>query len=190
MIEQVFQSTQRHTVVAPQDNNYGCVFCTLEYLTGVSRNQIAKEIGHDGSDKIDDAPEPHCYATLESYESIHWLYKRGLYAVELYTREYLKQAYEAIQKPYFAKRYHPTEKELIAMLTGKSAMICVKSKKFKDSLHAVAYIAGIILDPRDGHVYNIADFELIGVTLIPNLDPYKRLKEIYVAQKQEQLTVV
>lgn len=175
-------TTKPESVVGRQNNNYGCAFCTLEYLTGIPRDEIAKDIGHDGSDIINpELPIPKCYAAICSNESLFWLFNKGYQPTELVTRECYQD-----QQNFYNKRHYPRRYQIAEMLNGKAAELTVFSNKFPDSNHAVAYLDGIVLDPRDGCVHELNEYSIVSV-IFTNIDPIARLKEIYDAQPKESV---
>lgn len=187
--EQLFY--QPTTVVAPQGNNYGCVLCTLEYLSGVPRDDIAQEIGHDGSEIVDaDEPPPYCHAALTDGEAMYWMFKRGYQPTQLVTYEYIKYAAEQ-HKPgsFYEKRFYPEQSEIPTIINGKAAELTVKSHKFKHAIHSVAWLGEIVLDPRDGCVHRLWEYEILTAT-ITTIDPYERLSRIHAAQPKEQVVRV
>ena len=180
---------QRTTVVTPQGNNYGCALCSLEYISGVPRDEIARDIGHDGSEVIDPSePEPYCFATIVDMESIYWLFEKGLAPTKLVTFEYMTADAEKNGVPRYHKRFYPSVNAIKAMLDGKAAELTVRSSKFAHAWHSVTYLDGIVLDPKDGCVHKLDEYEIVSA-IFTNIDPIQRLREIHGAQPREAVAI-
>ncbi len=64
--------------VKPQDGLHDCGVTVLEYLTGISRNTIAADIGHDGHIEVEGEEQ---LVGMRTEELISWLHKKG-YTIE------------------------------------------------------------------------------------------------------------
>jgi hypothetical protein len=162
-------------VVQPQNDTWSCALCTLEYMTGTPRKQIAEEIGHDGSEIVaPDAPLPYNRAAYYDYETMLYLFQKGHTPTKIQSREFVRKLYEDT----YAKRYALTAKQIAKLLPKRTTELCVVSHRFPKAFHAVACLNDVVLDPRDGCKHAIDEYTIISA-IFTNIDPFQRLSMLH-----------
>lgn len=61
----------------PKQNRWDCLLYAFQLATGRSREELLEHIGHDGSEKISDKPEPWCRRAFHPTELMYAVFKLG-----------------------------------------------------------------------------------------------------------------
>jgi len=172
----------------PQGKCWRCTVTTLEYLTGIPRDDIIRDLGHDGGirpksirDKLKEGgpvfADEDCLrlGVLES-ETLWWLFKKGINATYLKTKQFL--VYELCQEKSHDAIYCPSQDELWESILGKCALLAKELFPEKNIWHHVAWLAGTTFDPATGRTIGIKPQNVFAAIILSDISPSKRLCEI------------
>lgn len=136
--------------VIRQYNSWSCYACVAAMITGETLEDVIKEVGHDGSEKVDWSlhPEKHRGFTLEEI---------NLY---LATRFYTLGCVCADVSGQTAKITKEYSHLIINIPFDIPAMILVKSTLFDDGHHCLYWNGKQAFDPHHDDDVDLANYEL------------------------------
>lgn len=155
----------------PQENCWTCIPTALEYITGIDRETILSEMGHDGSQIVyNSGIDPGRRASFSDEEVAWWIAKRNLSSIEIITKEAASKWWADSDPKYiFSAQFLPTREYLKTFLMHKKALLTVTSKRFENQYHCVAWLGFCIIDPVDGLKKEWKDFEIWSATIRESL---------------------
>lgn len=175
-----------------QADVWRCAVTALEYVTGIDREEIAKQLGHDGGSRPESIAKRFCdgtsvFADAFAYVGVlgdeiqWWAACRDLSYFVLNTREHLSATCEPakvrdILHPLVSV---PTSVELMGFLQGKSAIVTVPMPDTPDRRHLVAWLGTIAIDPMHGMARELDATDVLGAMIFPGIDPDVRLRALY-----------
>lgn len=159
--------------LAPQSKRWRCQITAWEYITGIDREDIARDIGHDGcvADPADTRPRE---VGAFSLELVWWAIKRGLSPVPLYAREYWEQH----RTPSELERWHsavhaPSQLGLLEFLQGRLAVVGLSAEP-----HVVAWLGTFAVDPAHGYRRELRPEHVGEATVLMGADTTERINAL------------
>ena len=132
------------------NNNYQCVIASFAMVMDTTIEDLETRLGHNGLDKVIDAPEPACYRSFHPQEFVSLLLEDGYATTMIELEPHLQHGTKLLNHAVFLGR----DRFFQALLRGSGVIFGVIGDGTKGTGHAVAWCSDThtIYDPR-GYTY-------------------------------------
>ena len=140
-------------IIQKGENNRDCILASAAMVMDIPIKELKDRIGHDGGEKIFDAPEPYCFRGFHIQEIIDQAFLNGWSVMNIQAQPGLSP-YLGTGEPYMLDLPELRIKTYLKRFPGIIAGVMPGRN------HAVAWNKRKIFDPS-GKEYGLKDFEFV-----------------------------
>jgi hypothetical protein len=184
-------------ITQPQEKPCQCAITAWEYATGIPRNEIATDLGHDGCLRATDSADRIAAGTattsdLLGFVGVHdpemlwWAYNRGINVVALTPLEVLLR--EMPRERHHDRLHCPRQEELLQLIDSRVAVLSIVLDDAKRIAHSLAWVDKYALDPAVPGLLQPSTLQpeqILKVFLLPDVSAKSRLASLTQPQLLE-----
>lgn len=177
-------------VTTPQAKSCQCAITAWEYATGIPRDTIAAELGHDGCIQATDSAARIAagsattndllgFTGVDDAEMLWWAYNREINVATITPREVCLRLMP--QERRHEGLHCPTQSELLDLLPGKVAVVSILLDEIRRIAHYLAWIDKYALNPAVSgclQPFRLEAQQIRVVHFLPGIDAGTRLSAL------------